>query len=61
MTIQFDSGLSVRIPNDQLVVPNLTINPQTGQLVANGSDPELVIILFNRSMKMTFRNWAVSS
>jgi hypothetical protein len=43
MTIQFDSGLSVRIPNDQLVVPNLTINPQTGQLVANGSDPELVI------------------
>jgi hypothetical protein len=43
MTIQFDSGLSVRIPNDQLVVPNLTINPQTGQLVANASEPELVI------------------
>ena len=34
MTIQFDSGLSVRIPNDQLVVPNLTIDPQTVQLVA---------------------------
>jgi hypothetical protein len=36
MTIQFDSGLSIRIPNDQLVVPNLTIDPQMCQLVANG-------------------------
>lgn len=43
MTFKFDSGLSVRIPNDQLIVPNLTIEPQTGQLLANSSDPELVL------------------
>ncbi len=43
MTIQFDTGLSVHIPDDQVMVPNLTIDPQTGQLLANSSDPELVI------------------
>jgi hypothetical protein len=43
LTITLDSGLSVRIPNDQLVVPNLNLNTQTGQWVANGTTPELVI------------------
>lgn len=43
MTIKLNSGFSVRIPNDQLVVPELTIDDSTGALHANGSTPELVI------------------
>ncbi|KAE8348501.1 aspartic peptidase domain-containing protein [Aspergillus coremiiformis] len=43
LTITFNSGLSVRVPNDQLVVPTLTINKSTGSLLANGSSPELLI------------------
>ncbi|KUL91883.1 hypothetical protein ZTR_01061 [Talaromyces verruculosus] len=43
LTLKFSSGLSVRIPNDQLVVPNLTIDESTGSILANGSAPELVL------------------
>ena len=43
LTVTLNNGFSVRIPNDQLVVPNLTIDPSTGSLHANGSSPELVI------------------
>ncbi|KAE8141234.1 aspartic peptidase domain-containing protein [Aspergillus pseudotamarii] len=43
LTVTLNNGFSVRIPNDQLVVPNLTIDPSTGSLHANGSTPELVI------------------
>ena len=43
LTITLDSGLSVRIPNDQLVVPNLTIDPKSGAINSNTSAPELVI------------------
>ncbi|RAO64782.1 uncharacterized protein BHQ10_000794 [Talaromyces amestolkiae] len=43
LTIKFSSGLSVRIPNDQLVVPNLTIDKSTGSILANDSAPELVL------------------
>ncbi|KAJ9217645.1 hypothetical protein DTO166G4_827 [Paecilomyces variotii] len=43
LTITMSSGFSVRIPNDQLVVPNLTIDKESGALVANGSAPELVL------------------
>ncbi|KAM3153409.1 hypothetical protein ABEW05_006162 [Botrytis cinerea] len=42
-TITLDSGISVRIPNDQLVVPNLTIDHTSGAMVANVSEPELVL------------------
>ncbi|KAH1669990.1 hypothetical protein KXV79_001448 [Aspergillus fumigatus] len=37
------SGLKVRIPNDQLVIPNLTIDKTTGAILANASAPELVL------------------
>ncbi|KAK7951230.1 aspartic-type endopeptidase [Apiospora aurea] len=43
LTIQLQSGLSVRVPNDQLVVPNVIIDRPTGALVVNGSAPDLVI------------------
>lgn len=43
LTIKLESGLSVRIPNDQLVVPNLTVDPTSGALIANASTPELVV------------------
>lgn len=42
MTIKLDSGLSVRITNDQLIVPERTISP-TGEIVANASSPNMVI------------------
>ena len=42
MTIKLDSGLQVRIPNDQLIVPDRTISP-SGEIVANGSSPNFVI------------------
>ncbi|KAB8291748.1 hypothetical protein EYC80_006543 [Monilinia laxa] len=43
LTIELDSGISVRIPNDQLVVPNLSIDHASGAMVANASEPELVL------------------
>ncbi|RAL58481.1 hypothetical protein DID88_005185 [Monilinia fructigena] len=43
LTIELDSGISVRIPNDQLVVPNLSIDHTTGAMIANASEPELVL------------------
>ncbi|KAK8088144.1 hypothetical protein PG997_003105, partial [Apiospora hydei] len=43
LTIQLQSGLSVRVPNDQLVVPDVIIVRPTGALVVNGSAPDLVI------------------
>ncbi|KAI0880263.1 acid protease [Annulohypoxylon maeteangense] len=43
MTIKFQSGLTVRVANDQLVAPDVDINPTTGELVANYTNPDLVI------------------
>ncbi|PVH70383.1 acid protease [Cadophora sp. DSE1049] len=43
LTIKLDSGLSVRVPNDQLVVPDVSIDPTSGALIANASTPELVL------------------
>ncbi|KAI9650390.1 hypothetical protein NHQ30_000404 [Ciborinia camelliae] len=43
LTIELDSGISVRIPNDQLVVPNLSIDHTSGAMIANASEPELVL------------------
>ncbi|ESZ93554.1 putative aspartic-type endopeptidase [Sclerotinia borealis F-4128] len=43
LTIELDSGISVRIPNDQLVVPNLTVDHTSGAMIANASQPELVL------------------
>lgn len=43
MTIKLQSGLVVRVPNDQLVVPSVDIDPTTGKLVANYTNPDLVI------------------
>ncbi|KAI1446307.1 acid protease [Annulohypoxylon stygium] len=43
LTIKFQSGLSVRVANDQLVVPDININPMTGELLANYTNPDLVI------------------
>ncbi|WEW57011.1 hypothetical protein PRK78_002470 [Emydomyces testavorans] len=42
ITVKLDSGLSVRIPNDQLVVPHRFINSTNGTLVTSG-DTELLI------------------
>ncbi|KAK2787604.1 hypothetical protein FQN53_005054 [Emmonsiellopsis sp. PD_33] len=42
-TIKLSSGLSVRIPNDQLIVPEPTIDVETGKPAANVSATNLVI------------------
>jgi hypothetical protein len=42
LTIKLDSGLSIRVPNDQLIVPDRTISPE-GEIIANGSSPNIVI------------------
>jgi hypothetical protein len=41
-TIKLSSGLSVRIPNNQLIVPERVVSP-SGDIIANGSSPNLVI------------------
>ncbi|KAI1139320.1 acid protease [Hypoxylon sp. FL0543] len=43
LTIKLQSGLAVRVPNDQLVVPDVDIDPTTGELVANYTNPDLVL------------------
>ncbi|KAI1455301.1 acid protease [Annulohypoxylon moriforme] len=43
ITIKLQSGLSVRVANDQLVTPDVDINPVTGELIANYTNPDLVI------------------
>ncbi|KAK8139053.1 hypothetical protein PG984_002433 [Apiospora sp. TS-2023a] len=43
LTIQLQSGLLVRVPNDQLVVPHVDIDPSTGAPVVNSTGPDLVI------------------
>lgn len=43
LTIKLQNGLSVRIPNDQLVVPDRYSDSQTGQWVVNSTDPTLII------------------
>ncbi|KAK1759830.1 acid protease [Echria macrotheca] len=44
LTINFESGFSVRIPNDQLVVPHRQIDTTTGEITANATGPDLVIL-----------------
>ncbi|PGH17824.1 hypothetical protein AJ80_04647 [Polytolypa hystricis UAMH7299] len=43
MTIKLSSGLSVRISNDQLVVPRLLIDRDSGELVTNSTETSLLI------------------
>jgi hypothetical protein len=43
LSITLSSGLKVRIANDQLVIPDLTIDKTSGSILANASAPELVL------------------
>ncbi|KIH93389.1 hypothetical protein SPBR_04181 [Sporothrix brasiliensis 5110] len=43
LTITLQSGLSVRIPNDQLVRPHTAIDQTTGNILVNTTAPDLVI------------------
>jgi hypothetical protein len=43
MTFVLDAGLQIRIPNSQFIIPDLTINPQTGKTEYNSSVRELLI------------------
>ncbi|GIJ82106.1 hypothetical protein Asppvi_000609 [Aspergillus pseudoviridinutans] len=43
LSITLSSGLKARITNDQLVIPNLTIDKTSGAILANASAPELVL------------------
>ncbi|KAK8081657.1 hypothetical protein PG996_000438, partial [Apiospora saccharicola] len=43
LTIQLQSGLSVRVPNNQLLVLHVDIDPSTGAPVVNSTGPDLVI------------------
>ncbi|ERS95387.1 hypothetical protein HMPREF1624_08265 [Sporothrix schenckii ATCC 58251] len=43
LTITLQSGLSVRIPNDQLVRPHTAIDQTTGDILVNTTAPDLVI------------------
>ncbi|KAK3360426.1 aspartic peptidase domain-containing protein [Lasiosphaeria hispida] len=45
LTINIEPSLSIRIPNDQLVVPEKHINSETGQWIVEDSCPNLVISL----------------
>ncbi|KIH93206.1 aspartic-type endopeptidase [Sporothrix brasiliensis 5110] len=44
LTLTFQSGLAVRIPNDQLIVPDRTIDAKTGQIQANSSGMDTTIL-----------------
>ncbi|KAL1901042.1 hypothetical protein Sste5346_002108 [Sporothrix stenoceras] len=44
LTITFQSGLAVRIPNDQLIVPDRTINLKTGEIQANSSGMDTTLL-----------------
>lgn len=48
LTIKLQSGLSVRIPNDQLVVPDKYSDSQTGQWIVNSTDPTMIINAIQR-------------
>lgn len=43
MTIKFQSGLSIRVPNSQIVVPHTSVNQTTGVIDVNFAAPDLVI------------------
>lgn len=43
LTITLQSGLSVRVTNDQLVVPDTYSDSQTGKWIVNSTDPTLII------------------
>lgn len=43
LAVTLQSGLTVRLPNHQLVVPERTIQPNTGRVVVNGRLPNLVL------------------
>ncbi|KAK2740554.1 hypothetical protein FQN57_006058 [Myotisia sp. PD_48] len=43
LSIQLSTGLSIRIPNDQFVVPDLTIDNDTGSLIANSTEMVLAL------------------
>ncbi|CAK7227211.1 hypothetical protein SCUCBS95973_006466 [Sporothrix curviconia] len=44
LTITLQSGLAIRIPNDQLIVPDRTIDASTGAIVANSSGLDTIIL-----------------
>ncbi|KAF9888039.1 hypothetical protein FE257_009303 [Aspergillus nanangensis] len=43
LTITLNSGFSVRIPNKELIVPELTIDEVTGEIHSNSSERELLL------------------
>lgn len=43
VTISLSSGLSVRMPNRQLVVPEVSIDHRTGEMTSNSTGPDLLI------------------
>lgn len=43
LTITLSNGLSVRITNDQLVIPELTVDEKSGAIISNSSTPELIL------------------
>ncbi|KAK3898020.1 aspartic peptidase domain-containing protein [Staphylotrichum tortipilum] len=43
VTLKFPSGLSIRLPNELLVVPEVDIDPKTGALMSNATDPNFLI------------------
>ncbi|CAK7246400.1 MAG: hypothetical protein STHCBS139747_008030 [Sporothrix thermara] len=44
LTITLQSGLAIRVPNDQLIVPDRTIDPVSGAIVANSSGLDTTIL-----------------
>ncbi|CAK7236425.1 hypothetical protein SBRCBS47491_009632 [Sporothrix bragantina] len=44
LTITLQTGLSIRIPNDQLIVPDRTIDTTTGAIAANSSGLDTTIL-----------------
>lgn len=44
ITLEFATGLSIRIDNSQFVGPDVTINRETGATEANNTEPDLAMI-----------------
>ncbi|KAL1862646.1 hypothetical protein Daus18300_008444 [Diaporthe australafricana] len=44
ISVEFASGLSIRVPNSECIRPDVTINKNTGALEVNSTEPDVTII-----------------
>jgi len=63
MTIRFQTGLSIRIPNNQIVAPHTGVNMTTGFIDVNPASPDLTIDSLQdvEATKMAHLGWGFLS